>query len=254
VADLETCYAWVVDEPTLDEPREAFAVAVERTDPDRAEFIRVQLAMARARAAWADSYPLSLRSAALTERHHQRWAQPVRQLVAGYQFLRGFVDLVTMDAGIFLAFSADLYRRAPVLHLDLTGVRDVADELFDDPQLERIVSLSLRGCALGDHGVALLARSPYLRRLEWLDLSDNGIGEEGLDAFAASTSLPRLGYVGLANNAIDDPTPAHADEYDATSEVGRALQDRYGPRDWLEAQARWRWPPDRDAVRRPAAW
>jgi hypothetical protein len=130
----------------------------------------------------------------------------------------------------------------------------VDDELFDDPQLERIVSLSLRGCALGDHGVALLARSPYLRRLEWLDLSDNGIGEEGLDALAASTSLPRLGYVGFAGNAIDDPTPAHADEYDATSEVGRARQDRYGPRDWLEAQARWRWPPDRDAVRRPAAW
>ena len=254
MTDLETCYDWVVDEPTLEEPREAFAVAVERTDPDWAEFIRVQLAAARARAAWRDDHLMSSRSRELSERHRERWVHPVRQLVTDTWFIRGFVELVTMDAEVFLMFSEDLYRRAPVLHLNLTGVTDVVDEIFDDPHLERIVSLSLRDCALGDEGVALLARSPHLSRLEWLDLSGNGIAAPGLEALAASTSLPRLGYVGFAGNAIDDPTPRHADEYDYTSEAGRALQERYGPRDWLDAHPRWRWPPDRDAVWPPATW
>jgi hypothetical protein len=67
-------------------------------------------------------------------------------------------------------------------------------------------------------------------------------------ALAASERLPRLGFLGFAGNAADDPTPLHADEYDADTVEATALQSRYGPRDWLSARVRARWPPDRDAV------
>ena len=248
VADLDELYDRVVAAPAADEPREAFAAAVGRADPDRAEFIRLQLAMARARVERVDSYPMSIRAGILRDHHHERWAHPVKDLVRGYQFLRGFVDLVAIDAEVFLMFSEDLYRRAPVLHLDLTGAQDVPLELFDDPHLERIVSLTMTGCGLGDAEAIALASSPHLAALEWLDLSGNAIGTEGLEALAASPTLNRLGFLGFRDNAEPDPTPVHADAYDATTPAALALQQRYGRREWLDAYPRGPWPPERDAV------
>jgi hypothetical protein len=172
----------------------------------------------------------------------------VRPLVEGWVFLRGFVEWVKVDAARFLTVAPELYRRAPVLHLDLTGVKPVAAELFQSPHLARIQSLGLLHNGLGDAEVAALAASPHLANLRWLKLNNNKIGAAGLEALAASRNLPRLGYVGLRTNAIPDPTPQHADEYDATSPVGKELQRKYGPRAWLDARPRWQWPPPRDAV------
>ena len=69
----------------------------------------------------------------------------------------------------FLAKAPELYRRAPILHLNLTEVRAVAAELFASPHLARIESLSLAGNGLGDAEVALLAGSRHLGNLTWLD-------------------------------------------------------------------------------------
>jgi hypothetical protein len=54
--------------------------------------------------------------------------------------------------------------------------------------------------------------------------------------------------VGLSANRVDDPTPQHADGYDATSPVALALMAKHGHRDWLDARERGTWPPHRDAV------
>lgn len=247
--DLAALMQAVVDAPTDDAPRAAYARAVAATDPERAELIDIQLELARARRAHTEDGHRSLnREGTLIRTHGARWAADVRPLVDSWQFLRGFTDVVTLDAGRFLTIAPELYRRAPVLHLNLTGVKSVAAELFRSPHLTRIQSLDLRRNGLGDAEVATLAASPHLANLRWLELGINKIGAAGLEALAASRNLPRLGYVGLATNAIPDPTPPHADEYDATSPVGEELQRKYGPRPWLDARPRWRWPPDRDAV------
>jgi hypothetical protein len=70
----------------------------------------------------------------------------------------------------------------------------------------------------------------------------------GLEALAASRLLPRLGFLGFSGNAAEDPTPRHADEYDADTLEATDLEGGYGPRDWLSARVRAVWPPDRDAV------
>ncbi|HEX8114281.1 MAG TPA: hypothetical protein VF516_41410 [Kofleriaceae bacterium] len=247
--DLAALMQAVVDAPTEDAPRAAYARAVAATDPERAELIDIQLELARARRAHTeDGHPALNREGTLIRTHGARWAADVRPLVDSWQFLRGFTDVVTLDAARFLTTAPELYRRAPVLHLNLTGVQPVAAELFQSPHLARIQSLNLRRNALGDAEVAALAASPHLANLRWLELGINKIGAAGLEALAASRNLPRLGYVGLATNAIPDPTPRHADEYDATSPVGEELQRKYGPRPWLDARPRWQWPPPRDAV------
>jgi hypothetical protein len=250
---LEALLEQVLAAPDDEAPRAAYAVAVRRSDPDRAKLINVQLRIARALT--TDQDRAHLTAGDLISAHGRRWAEPVHDLVEGWQFFRGFVEVVRLDAARFLSVAPQLYRRAPVLHLDLTGVRPVAAELFGSPLLARIKSLELSGIRsendLGDPEALTLAASPYLGRLEWLDLSNNRIGTDGLEALAASTGLPRLGYLRFDHNAVPDPTPRFADEYDATSRVGRELQDRYGPRDWLDARPRFRWPPGRDQVYPP---
>jgi hypothetical protein len=249
VPDLAALMQAVVDAPTEDAPRAAYARAVAATDPERAELIDIQLELARADRAHTGPPPgLSNRQVVLLRTHGARWAADVQPLVDKWQFLRGFPEVVTLDAARFLTVAPELYRRAPVLHLDLTGVKPVATELFQSPHLDRIRSLSLLHNGIGDAELAALAASPHLGNLAWLQLSNNKIGAAGLEALAASRNLPRLGYVGFATNAIPDPTPHHADEYDATSPVAEELQRKYGPRPWLDARPRWQWPPARDAV------
>ncbi|HEX7995647.1 MAG TPA: TIGR02996 domain-containing protein, partial [Streptosporangiaceae bacterium] len=243
-------YEQVLASPLDDAPRLAYADAVESLDQERAEFIRLQVRLARLRRERNKSAPPGpyLRELALITERGAEWAADVAGLAEKWQYLRGFVDVAWMDAAAFLATAAELYRRAPVLHLNLTAVAPVADELFASPHLRRIRSISMVAERLGDDAAIALAASPHLAELEWLDLRNNQIGQQGLEALAASQLLPRLGFLGFSGNAAEDPTPRHADEYDADTLEATDLQSRYGPRDWLSARERAVWPPDRDAV------
>lgn len=251
MANLDVLRDAVVAAPDDEAARVAYAAAIEPTDPERAELIKVQLQLARWRKAHerpAGRPAATEREFALLGKRGAEWAKDVKPLVAMAVFLRGFVEHVALDAGAFLQSAPELYRRAPVLHLDLTGVKPVAAELFASPHLGRILSLQLTRNQLGDAEAVLLARSPVLGKLTWLDLEDNQIGQAGLEALAASDRLPRVGYLGFAGNRAPDPTPVHADDYDTTSAAAKALQKKYGKRDWLDARTRFEWPPPRDAV------
>ena len=108
--------------------------------------------------------------------------------------------------------------------------------------------MSFLRCDFGDAEAEQLAASPWLSHLEWLDLSHNHIGPAGLEAIAASPHLPKLGYLCIDGNDVPDPTPRFADEYDTTSAEARRLVEAYGPREWLDARPRWKWPPSRYCV------
>ncbi len=251
MANLEALYAAVVSDPENDEPRVAYADSIADADPTRAELIRVQLQLGR----WhkANENPpgrgqAAMRAGDLIREHGGVWSVNVKPLVEKCVFLRGFVEHVAIDAAAFQHCAPELYQRAPVLHLDLTGVAAVSAELFSSPHLARIHSLSLARNQLGDDDIISLAASPHLRNLAWLNLWDNSVGMPGLEALAASDRLPRLGYLGFAYNLIDDPTPRFADDYDTESELSRQLQQKYGYRPWLSAHTRASWPPDRDEV------
>jgi uncharacterized protein (TIGR02996 family) len=249
--------AAVTADPLASEPRLVYADAVEARDPERADFIRMEIEWTRRRAGHPaqtsqSDGELSWKAHEKKMTHGPEWARRLRNLVGGFGFYRGFVESVKIDAAAFLDLAPRLYRLAPVLQLDLTGVAPVAGRLFGSPHLRQIRTLSLLRNELGDAEVELLAASPHLGELRWLDLGLNRIGAAGLEALAASPNLPRLEWLGFRVNAVDDPTPQHADEYDADSAVARELQARYGPRDWLSAHSRPEWPPDRDCY--AAAW
>jgi hypothetical protein len=241
----------IVSDPDDEQARRAYARAIAPSDPARAEFIEVQLELARLRKGQLqpDGWEkLSVREHTLWTQHRARWATDVIPLVDACMFWGGFVEEVTLSAARFLANAAELYRRAPILHLNLTDVRAVVNELFASPHLARIRSLKLRRNGLGDAEATLLAESKHLGNLTWLDLGFNKIGHTGLEALAASQRLPKLRYVNFAENATPDPTPQFADSYDRDSPVAKDLQAKYGPRPWLSAEPRGPWPPPRDAA------
>lgn len=235
--------------------RLAYADAVEGADQERAELIRLQVLDAQRRGAhWPAERRVGApgndvqREQGLVYRRGREWAGDLADWVRSWHYLRGFPEDVSVDAGDFLANATEIYRRAPVRHLNLSEVRPVLRELFGSPHLRQIHSLYLVRQGLGDDEIEVLASSPHLGELEWLDLGANHIGRKGLEALAASDRLPRLGYVGFGGNAVDDPTPRFADEYDADTPVATELQARYGRREWLSAHPRAVWPPYRDAV------
>lgn len=255
---LEDLHAALVAAPEDDAPRLAYAAAIEPEDPVRAEFIRLQIALARCRR--EDINPDTLKllphyayspyiyEGEQIRAHGASWSKNLTDLVPWVVFYRGFGELVKLDAQRFLDIAPELYRRAPILHLELLNVKPVAEALFNSPHLSRIVSLRLWKNSLEDAQAEMIARSPYLGRLEWLDLSDNQIGAAGFESLVASTTLPRLEYVGFTYNTLENPTPKFCDDYDTTTLLADQLMAKYGHREWLDAHSRSVWPPHHHKV------
>jgi hypothetical protein len=155
-----------------------------------------------------------------------------------------------LEARTFLEQAEALYRLAPIFHVDLDAPRPVLEALLDSPHLERLVSIDLSKAGLTDDDARRIAGSKRLRSLRYLDLGSNQLSDAGVEALAASDALKAVNYLGLRWNPCKDPTPQHADEYDATSAEAEALMKRYGHREWLDARpSRFEWPPYRQLLR-----
>ncbi|HEY2787588.1 MAG TPA: TIGR02996 domain-containing protein [Fimbriiglobus sp.] len=147
----------VLAAPDDDLPRLVYADALEETgDVARAEFIRVQIELARD----PTRADLKAREAVLLAVHGEQWLAPLRRKGEAFesqsthgQFRRGFVEIVWMPAFWFV-------RRA--------------DRLFDSTPVTELRVLSATTAQFSD-----LRSSPYFSRLRWLDLSDRKIGDEG---------------------------------------------------------------------------
>lgn len=234
----------VLAAPDDDEPRLAYADLLRAAGDPLGEFVALQVEVATRRREHAPPHTwlaTAQRADELEARFGKTWDRLVAGLVEDRRFRRGFVDEVRLEARHFLTCAAELYRRAPVRHLVLTHVRPLLGEVLRSPHLDRIVSLQLTACGLGDDGVRMIAESERLRRLVWLDVSANEVGLEGLEALCASRNLPRLRFLGFHGNLIPDPTasPGGVDHADGTVHamdvppLGRELAARYDNPRWL---------------------
>jgi uncharacterized protein (TIGR02996 family) len=215
----------ILDAPRDDAPRLLFADWLEEYgDADRAEFIRIQVALAGRGPGLAPA-GLWSRQKELLVRHDEEWSAPARVAAASCAFERGFIEEVEAEAGAFLDGAEELFRQTPVQrlrlhwergapfassyiprladcaslnrlsHLDLSGNllgSDGLQALLVAAPLTGLASLSLRECQIGDRGARALAQSPLLMQLEWLDLGDNEIGPGGVRALAEALDGRRL--------------------------------------------------------------
>jgi uncharacterized protein (TIGR02996 family) len=144
--------------PDDDAPRLAYAQMVEASEPEYAEFCRLQIARAaRERAARAPRGAPDPRERQLLRRFNLKWAHYVEKFCResprdpdddGWGFERGHIAFMRMEPENFLALGERLFRMAPVQHVELTGGEEPMAPLFASRLLERLHSLSLRGAGL----------------------------------------------------------------------------------------------------------
>ena len=234
----------VLDAPDDDAPRLAYAQWCDDQGDEaskaRATLIRGQIeldALEPHAEPTAHSLGLRQRVQDVLDRHGATWAGPIAGMVDRVHFVRGFVGWVELSAQAWLDHGAQLRALAPIQHLDLTGIRQVDEALFDSPLLAGIRSLSMADCGLHDIHVQLIAASPHFAELRWLSLAENNLGQPAAEALAASSLLPALSFVELHSNPFN---PTEKLGYDGAELVaawlpdeGKDLEARFGPQAWL---------------------
>jgi uncharacterized protein (TIGR02996 family) len=175
---------------------------------ERAELIRVQCALAAGDP--PDRADLERRAHDLLRAHGVEWSAPFRHLATSWEYRRGFVEDVRVEARTFLLGADELFSRAPVRHLLLYWGAlmppyeraRLVPRLFGCPRLRHLRSLDLTNNYLGSAGAQALAVCEYLSGLSALHLGNNHIGDAGARALAESPLLLRLTRLDLSNNDL----------------------------------------------------
>jgi uncharacterized protein (TIGR02996 family) len=180
----------VLAAPDDDAPRLIYADWLdEQGECDRAEFIRVQCALARG--GWeGDRGPeLRRRERELLRRHEGAWVGALADFVSGWTFERGFVGGLTVMTEAFLRHAALIFELAPARHVKLRGARRHMAALAAEPALQSLASLDLSFNLIDPVGAATFFRSPYLGSLAALNLCWNALGSDGVRTLAEARSL-----------------------------------------------------------------
>ncbi|HYY57394.1 MAG TPA: hypothetical protein VE842_08675 [Pyrinomonadaceae bacterium] len=222
----------VLENPDDDPPRRKYAQwRMIRGDFLRANFIEIQLGLASPdtdQDSW-QAYVFRRRERELVAEHGRAWAGQIAEWVDDYQFDRGFVELITMPASAFLERAHELFKLAPIRHLNLTQAGDWIKELLERGYLNNIHSLSMDRSNLTDHHLRELVSDSNLPRLRWLSIGENKIGLDGVKALVDADL--KLDYVRLFGNPCD-PIERYAHDGDRIverwlPEEGRYLEQEY---------------------------
>jgi len=163
----------IADAPTDDALRLIYADWLEEHGMvARAEFIRVQCALAQKAMYDPSRLPLVKREQALLEEHGAEWARPVAPIVRAYTFHRGFVDSVAIGARKLLLHGEKLFQSGPIRHvkvLRLGSSNVTVADLVGWKLLPRIRSLALQG-TLAPVELRTFITAPGLKNLTGLAL------------------------------------------------------------------------------------
>lgn len=206
-------FAAVCTSPDDDEPRLAYADVVQNSDPEYAEFIRLQVARsADERARMVPRGTMSKREHELWRKNYAKWGHYIQRYCRdardpwefdqGWGFERGFVSFVRMEPENFVALGERLFRMAPVQHADLYYGQEPVHPLFDSPFLAKLDSLSLWASTpkLTDDDAIAMADCEALTRATWIELRNNAIGDRGVRALARSPHMANKVYLDLRGN------------------------------------------------------
>jgi uncharacterized protein (TIGR02996 family) len=209
----ETFLRAIFDNPDDDVARMAYADwLLEQGDPAsaaRGEFIHVQCQLARRSEGggslddWADadrSPRLLERAQELLLAHGEEWAKPLASRVRTYQFRRGFIDEVSVDANHFLGHAETILALAPIQRVRF--ITPWSPAVADCPHLARLSGIDLQRLSMGDAGLRIVLSSPHLTRLRYLDLSSDYITDRGARLLADSPWLARLTHLNLGYNHL----------------------------------------------------
>jgi uncharacterized protein (TIGR02996 family) len=207
--------------PDDDTARLVFADWLEEhgNDPDRAEFIRVEIELSRTEpnsdAEERRRSYLFGRRADLLKMHKKEWLAPFTPYAKESSFERGFVQSLEVSAGAFVRNAEKWAALTPLTRVKVTSCFEWdqvtrertwwAAGLFGSPVLSRLRTLDLEGLRLTADALEPLAANPDLSRLRELVLMWNPIGNEGAMLLARMPQLRGLESLDMRSNNITDP-------------------------------------------------
>jgi uncharacterized protein (TIGR02996 family) len=225
----------VVADPHDDAPRLILADWLEeRERSERAEFIRVQCAIAQSDESAADWPALRQREEQLWLKHKPEWRSSLPARMRGFKFRRGFVHPrgIHLTARQFLQLGDDAFARAPLWDVSLElrdqvsldglihadRLRQLAAlelecaevdpgrlaDLLAAPNLENVRSLKLRGRPFTLDHVRAVSESPALARLTRLAVFSNTLGRDGAEVLAGAEGLRHLEILELVYCGLGD--------------------------------------------------
>jgi uncharacterized protein (TIGR02996 family) len=209
-----------------DAPRLMYADWLEERGDPRAEFIRVQCALAHMASSDPRRAELKARERGLLTEHEQEWAGPLNGVALEWRFRRGFIEYLDIHAHNFVDRAGSVVRVAPGCCVrfreacycasalaacefigSLTGA-DFESNRLQSNHIVRIVAsshvhrLTKLGLFSNDCDISAmqaLASSPFLGKLRELDLRAGGVGDAGVEALAGLSSLTLLDLNGTNN-------------------------------------------------------
>ncbi len=206
----------IVADPDDDAPRLVYADWLdENGQPERAEFIRVQISLSRLPEWDGARVRLTLREKALLKEHGEAWKAELPSIkgVKWGKFRRGFMATAKLAGFAALRSAADeCWAAAPIEAIEIrwpraedrcetipviprlreistgsgTAMRGDADRLAAAPLLSTLRVLTVSGCELGNEGFRHIVTSPHLRGLRALRAAECSIGNGGLEALRSS--------------------------------------------------------------------
>lgn len=264
MSDEATFLRAVLQSPDDDGPRLDYAGWCEQqSDPRwqaRSRFVRAQLEKARlppdAPQDKKNDLAYIIRTTEKAYRH--AWAEGIGSLVDEFGFDRGFVELVTIDAGDFISRAPQFFNLSPIRHINLTAKTGFPREILVSPLFAGVRSLSLDRCGLTDAELKQWAENPAVADIVWLSLAENHLGLEGARALAESPFTKGLSYVNLYGNPLNPGEIHSMDDGNIVANwlppEGLLLESWYGRLPWLHAAGStvWDMVPSRFRVTAPA--
>lgn len=199
-------HAAILAHPTDDAARLAYADYLEdHNKPERAEFIRAQVELARL-PVWDRRAKLyRLRARLLLIEHGEEWRAELPQFsgVAWGRFERGFVTEVTVEDVRVLAKRVDAIRAAsPVTGIELGSLEGISSRGIKPGQWLSSLRLGA-GCAAAD-GVACVLDSPLATHLTRLVCTGALATTDAARHIAAATDLTGLREIDLSHGKVGD--------------------------------------------------
>ncbi|MBX9628078.1 MAG: TIGR02996 domain-containing protein [Gemmataceae bacterium] len=212
-ADIRAFLRAIAAAPADDTPRLVFADWLDEHDrPERAEFIRVEVELAKTPPGSPGRATLFARRDALFRAHAAEWFAWFVGRGATWATERGFITELETPPDAFLTHAGDWFATQPITRLALTdvwvghegGPRCVARELFTSPLLGQLTHLGLERAGVNAAGVYWLSRNPALTGLRELSLRGNGVTDDGVRTLAGMAGLAQLECLDLTGNRVRD--------------------------------------------------
>ncbi len=210
----------VIAEPDNLDLRLIFADWYEDQGDPRAHFIRLQIALTRVSKSHPWRREFRRKANALWRRYGRVWNAPIyrrlnqtplkgqvharRAAVRGWEYRRGFIEVIQAEAEAFLHHGNVLLDLGPVIEARLFQVHASLNHLVRSPYLSRLQALDLRQNQLTADELAILLTSRHLRELRSLDLSQNHLGDLGAVLLSDTQSLPRLEQLYLWGEVLSE--------------------------------------------------